>query len=214
MAMTEKTLMIQVNPEITLEARYTPGIRARAAIICHPHPLYGGSMDNQVVLALQAVFQGLGWGTLRFNFRGVGQSTGAYGDGLGEREDLLAASRALQAEEEEPRAVGLAGYSYGAWVALGAIRQGLKHDALILVSPPVDFLKFDALTLPPVPCLITLGDRDQYCALSSLKTWLNIPEQQKAPTQVEILPGADHFYGGHEIALQCRVRDFLRAQLP
>jgi uncharacterized protein len=214
MAMMEKILGIPVNPEVTLEARYTPGIRARAAIICHPHPLYGGSMDNNVVMALQGVFQGLGWGTLRFNFRGVGQSTGAYADGIGEQQDLLAASRTLQAEQEELSAVCLAAYSYGAWVALGAIRQGLQPDALILVSPPVDFLQFDGLTVPPLPCLITLGDKDDYCALSSLKTWLSSPDQQGEPAPVEIIPGADHFYRGSEIALQTRVRDFLRERLP
>jgi alpha/beta superfamily hydrolase len=214
MAMMEKILMIPVNPEVTLEARYTPGIRTRSAIICHPHPMYGGSMDNNVVITLQGVFQGLGWGTLRFNFRGVGQSTGTYADGIGEQEDLLAASRTLRAEQEELSAMCLAGYSYGAWVALGAIRQGLQQDALILVSPPVDFLQFDGLTLPPPPRLVTLGDKDAYCAVSSLRTWLKIAEQQKEPAQVEIIPGADHFYRGYEIVLQTRVRDFLRERLP
>lgn len=212
--MNEKPLMVPVGPDISLEARYAPGIRSRAAILCHPHPLYGGSMDNHVVMALQGVLQALGWGTLRFNFRGVGHSSGEYGAGRGEREDLLAVAKALQGLQQDLSRVCLAGYSYGAWVALGAVGQGLRANTLILVSPPLDFLKFEGLVLPSVPCLITLGDRDEFCAVKSLEAWLQGLHDRPDSVQVEVLPGADHFYGGQEVPLQSKIRDFLREQVP
>jgi alpha/beta superfamily hydrolase len=212
--MHEKPLMVPVTSAISLEARYAAGIRPRAALLCHPHPLYGGDMDNTVVMALQGVFQALGWGTLRFNFRGVGNSTGEYGDGTGEREDLLAVAQALRDMQKELSLVCLAGYSYGAWVALGAVGQGLPANATVLVSPPLDFLNFDGLTPPSVPCLITLGDRDDFCAVDSLRGWLHGLHYQPGSVQVEVVAGADHFYCGQEILLQSKVRDFLRKHAP
>jgi uncharacterized protein len=209
MTMSEQFLMISVDDRIQLEADLARGTIAKAAAICHPHPLYGGRMDNNVVLAVQAVFQKKGWSTARFNFRGVGQSTGEYAEGLGEREDLKAVCRFLRDQPEKPETLCVVGYSFGAWVALGAIQAGLDVDRLVLVSPPLDSMPFDDLRLPPVQCLITLGERDDFCRVASLQAWLKEQVGTSLNPRMTTFPGVDHFYWGKEGLLQREIEAFL-----
>lgn len=103
----------------------------------------------------------------------------------------------------------MAGYSFGAWVALKAVAQGLKPDILIRVSPPIDFLKFDDLSLPAIPSLITLGERDDFCGIKSLKDWLEHGGGQTDKVQLELIPAMDHFYWAKEQLLQSITREFL-----
>ena len=207
--MSEQSIAIPIDAKITLEARFVPGTLPKAAVICHPHPLYGGRMDNNVVLAVQAVFQQHGWSTLRFNFRGVGQSTGEYAEGAGEREDLKAVCRFLRDQPGPLEGLCVVGYSFGAWVALGAIQEGLAVDRLVLVSPPLDFMAFHDLRLPPVQCLITLGERDDFCRVDSLQTWLKEQSETAPNARVSTFPGVDHFYWGKEGLLQAEIEAFL-----
>lgn len=182
-----------------------------AAVICHPHPLYGGDMENGVVITLQSALQRCGCSTLRFNFRGVGHSSGVYGDGEGEVEDLQTAVSYLAGLGL--RQLHLAGYSFGAWIALKACHAGLQPASLILISPPLDFLRFDDLRLPPCPTLITIGDRDDFCRLDSLHSW--VLRQNTAPELIsrKLLPGCDHFYWGKEAILSAEVSAFLTTNL-
>ncbi|MFH2005194.1 MAG: alpha/beta fold hydrolase [bacterium] len=205
--MAETALMIDVGDH-ALEARYQPGAGARAIVLCHPHPQYGGSMDNNVVLAARDALGALGFGTLRFNFRGVGRSGGAQATGLGEADDLAPLLEDLAARDADE--VHLAGYSYGAWVALQALRGGLTPASLLLFSPPLDFLPFEDLRLPDADCLITVGDRDEYCAAPSLQRWLDLQPGTDRLTQV-VLPGGDHFYWGQEGALKRAITEFASA---
>jgi uncharacterized protein len=195
-----------------LEAGYDQSEGGATAVICHPHPLYGGDMDNNVVLALKETLRIYGWGTLRFNFRGVAGSTGQHGGGQGDVEDLLAAAAFLRQQTQAP--VHVAGYSYGAWIALKATRLGLQPATLILVSPPVDFLDFRDISLPDAACLITLGDRDDFCSIPSLTTWINAQRASESSRAVEIIPRCDHFYGGREADLSVAVVNFLQRQHP
>jgi len=203
--MSESPLTIDVGPH-RLEARHRPGEGERAAVICHPHPSYGGTMDNNVVLAARDALAAAGWGTLRFNFRGVGQSGGRHAEGVGEAEDLGPVLAALA--DREPVEVHLAAYSFGAWVALRATTDGRVDPASLMVfSPPVDFMPFDRLRLPGCPCLLVVGDRDEFCGLGSLDGWLS--GQDTAAVTKVVLPGTDHFYGGPQPGLTSAITDFV-----
>ncbi len=216
--MTEERVEIPSGGGITLEGLYrAPGNPESGgrdgAVVCHPHPLYGGSMRNNVVEALAAAFHRWGAGTLRFNFRGVGGSGGSYAEGEGEAEDVKAAVSHVRARGAG--AVHLAAYSFGAWVALKALRLGAVDPAsLVLVSPPLDFLSFEHLALPrapgaAVPCLITLGEHDDFCSSRSFGNWLAPQLDAGIAVETEIFPRGDHFYGGRESALAERVARFL-----
>jgi uncharacterized protein len=194
-----------------LEALFDQSSRDAAAVICHPHPLYGGSMDNNVVSALQKTLRSWGWGTLRFNFRGVGGSLGEHLGAQGDTEDLLAVFHYVQ--QQGINDIHLAGYSYGAWIGLMAIKQGLQPKTSILVSPPLDFLDFKNLRTPSCPCLITLGDQDDFCAVDSLMKWASVQPGSKQRTFTEILPRCNHFYWGHEKLLSEKVIGFLGKNL-
>lgn len=195
--------------EFGLEARIDEAQGPDWAVLCHPHPLYGGNMDNNVVWTLKKVLRGWGWQTLRYNSRGVGESSGVYGGGEGETEDLLAVVQFVSERAEGVR-IHLAGYSYGAWVGLKAMARGFEPHSVILVSPPLDFIGFDGLSIPEVPCLITLGAKDSFCSTKSLDGWvkgLNLPEPLAT---VDLIPGCDHFYWGWESTLASKVEAFLQ----
>ena len=134
---------------ITLESRFVKGVKAGGVVITHPHPLYGGSMDNNVVWTAAKAFEARGRATLRFNFRGVGESGGTYGQGLKEVEDLAAALDFLKARTPGPHLV--VGYSFGAFVAAHAMLQGLKADGVLMIAPPIAFMEM--AFLPQVPRL-------------------------------------------------------------
>lgn len=205
--MSEISSMIPAG-RIFLEASYMEGrgSASEGVILCHPHPLYGGSMDNNVISTLQDTLSRWGWGTIRFNFRGVGRSGGAYGDGEGEVEDVMAVATYLE-KEKGKKILHIAGYSFGAWIALKAIARGIEAGCVILVSPPMDFLDFGLLRLPQKPCLITVGDRDSFCALGTLRAWLE--QQQTNALDFQTLAGCDHFYWNQEELLSVRVSEFL-----
>jgi alpha/beta superfamily hydrolase len=205
--MSEEPVMIPCGM-LLLEALFCPGSRADAAVICHPHPLYGGSMDNNVVSTLQKTLQNWGWGTLRFNFRGVGGSTGHHKGAQGDAEDLLTVFRYVR--QQGKTNLHLAGYSYGAWIGLKAMKQGLQPNSATLVSPPLDFLDFSALQPPSCPCLITLGDQDDFCTVASLKKWVAPQSGVEDGALIEILPHCDHFYWGQERLLSEKITGFLR----
>ena len=198
--------------EITLEGLHQPGNGVDAAVICHPHPLYGGSMDNNVVSVMQEVLEEWGWGTLRFNFRGVGGSGGRHDGGRGEVDDVLAAVAYVTGQGA--KTVHLAAYSYGVWIGLKALQKGLRPASAILVSPPLDFLDFKGLRLPAAPCLITAGERDGFCAAGSLEKWQAAQAREGKMPDVQVLPGCDHFYWNREDLLAAGVREFLRLRLP
>ena len=188
----EENLTLKVN-DLSLEARFSSGATAAGAIITHPHPLYGGSMDNNVVWTAVRAFGERGWSTLRFNFRGVGASTGSYGDGLAEVEDVVAALGFLRSRVSGP--CWLVGYSFGAAVAARSLLGGLDADGAVLVSPPIAFMDLDFLPRVPRLKLIIVGDWDDLCPLETLRTSLSTREPA---VEIIVIPETDHFYGGRE----------------
>jgi alpha/beta superfamily hydrolase len=160
----------------------------RGVVISHPHPLYGGDMDNPVVIAVQRAYLRRGISTLRFNFRGVGGSGGRYDNGAGERGDAEAALRFLA--ERGITAIDLAGYSFGAWVNAGI---GAGFQRMVMVSPPVAFMSFDPPQSIPALRLIVTGGRDDIAPVRTITTYRS---QWNPGAAFEVLPDADHFYAG------------------
>lgn len=206
----ERTLFIPSGP-LRLEARLDPGDgRSAAAILCHPHPRYGGSMDVPLIAALQRALARAGLATIRFNFRGVGASTGASTGGAEETEDALAALDFAREElNPAPERIWLAGYSFGAWVAHRAAAADGGVAGLVLVAPPVALMPFDRLAEIDAPVLAVTGDADTYAPPAALRA-----AAAKAPRcEVAVLPGCDHFYFGFEDEASARVAAFAAADV-
>jgi len=165
----------------------------RGAVITHPHPLYGGSMDNHVVEVLAAVYQEKGFTTLRFNFRGVGSSEGVYGQGKGEEEDVKAAVQYLYTREKTD--LDLAGYSFGVWVNAKVMdSEPWMISRSTMVSPPVAFMEFPPFfTQSPKIRLVVVGDRDEIAPVDHIRHLVAAWDQ---PPDIEVIQGADHFYSG------------------
>jgi alpha/beta superfamily hydrolase len=177
-----------------------------AAVVCHPHPLYGGTMHNKTVFRLAGALNAVGMPTLRFNFRGVGLSTGSYDEGQGEQDDVRSALDAL--ERRFPGvALCVAGFSFGAWVGLrvGCVDERVRQ--LVGAGVPTSLLGAEALAACVRPKLIVQGALDQYGPLAEVQRWFAaLPE----PKHLEIIPEADHFFTDHLDALFTTVVRALR----
>src|SRR5439155_17501983 len=139
-------VIVEVPDGPPLEARLRLAESARGGlVVCHPHPLYGGDMDNPVVVRAAEVATESGLSTLRFNFRGVGRSSGTHDRGEGEGHDLKAALEMLRNRLPPGRPLGLAGYSFGAWIAARVTASGVPLTALCLIAPPLSMFDFGAL---------------------------------------------------------------------
>ena len=177
-----------------------------AVIVCHPHPLYGGSMDNNVVNSLSETLARSSLASLKFNFRGVGGSQGEFGQGIGEREDVEAAiSFTSTVKEVDSKRIGLAGYSAGAGFALPVGFNDDRIRALAAVSPPLPMFDFDFLKSCPKPKLLISGSKDELIPIDQfLEFCQNLPE----PKECESIEGADHFWWGYESSLAAKVTAF------
>jgi alpha/beta superfamily hydrolase len=179
------------------------------ALVCHPHPQHGGTMDNKVVQTLARAFLQLGWRTVRFNFRGVGKSEGAWDEGRGEVEDALAVLRAQQAADGAAPALLLAGFSFGGYVAAelaSRLPEGAKPQRLVLVGPSTQ-----KQVVPPVPrdTVVVHGETDDVVPLSATLDWarpMSLP--------VIVFPGVGHFFHGQLGLLKSVVVQQLSAPTP
>jgi len=166
----------------------------KGVVISHPHPQMGGNMWNNVVETLVLSFYRKGYSTLRFNFRGVGSSEGAYDGGNGEQDDILAAATYLETMGKKD--IILAGYSFGAWITVKVTGRHQKFTGVILISPPVHFLEFDFSACYEKIGLMICGDQDQFSSPGSLSVIAS-----RIHSDLEVITGADHFYNGKEHAL-------------
>jgi alpha/beta superfamily hydrolase len=182
---------------IAIEGLLQKNSQATGVVITHPHPLYGGNMHNNVVLAISQAYQKLGYTTLRFNFRGVGGSQGSHADGVGEQEDVRAAIACLTGLGIKQ--IDLAGYSFGAWVNgnLSCAGDGIAN--MVMVSPPVAFIDFGPVSTLDCLKLVITGSRDDIAPAEMVRQ--SYPEWNAA-AHFEIIDGADHFYGGYENKLE------------
>jgi alpha/beta superfamily hydrolase len=177
------------------------GAAQGVAVICHPHPQHGGTMDNKVAATLQRAVVALGWRAVRFNFRGVGASAGAWDEGRGEVDDALAV---VQAERDAALPFALAGFSFGGYVAAqAAARLERAADHLLLIAPATG-----NFTLPAVPedTLVVHAEADEVVPLSDTLNWAR---PQSLP--VVVIPGGSHFFHGQLGLLKTLVTRHLRA---
>jgi len=173
----------------------SPGI---VALVCHPHPLYGGTLNNKVTHRVAATLFERGAAVLRFNFRGVGKSEGTHDRGRGELQDTLALLDWLRRRHPGAEA-WLAGFSFGSWVASRAAAAEPAVKRLLLVAPPVHTQTFEEMRTSPVPKLVIQGTADAVCRPENLErvfaTWAG-------PKRLEHVEGASHFFDRklHELA--------------
>lgn len=214
-ATTEELLMSEqhvtfASGELTLEGLLkNPGGGAPAAVVCHPHPLYGGSMFNNVVDAMLLGLWEAGFATLRFNFRGVGSSEGEHDGGPGETDDGAAALEFILAQPGVSQGGAImAGYSFGAMVALSAGYERTAAARIVAVALPIAMTDARVPAGAKKPLLLVSGDRDNYSPVAGLN---DLQAKIGDSARLEIIAGADHFFGGREAELSARIISALRA---
>jgi uncharacterized protein len=180
-------------------------------VVCHPHPLYGGTLDNKVVYTLARAFQQRGAPAIRFNFRGVGESGGSYDQGRGEAEDALAVIEWGRRRWPDA-ALWLAGFSFGGAVAVRIAAQA-KAARLIAVAPGIDKMGAGGAAPPLCPWLIVQGDADDVVLPETVLGWAGSLEAAPGvrPPQLQVLRGAGHFFHGRINELRDIVLAFMEA---
>jgi uncharacterized protein len=193
------------------------GAPSLAAVVCHPHPRFGGTMHNKVVYQTAKTLHRFGLPVLRFNFRGVGQSEGAYDKGRGEVDDVAAALNFL-ATEYSGTPLLLAGFSFGSWVGLRAGCSDARVKELIGLGLPVGDLgnrEFSYLDACAKPKLLVCGEFDMYCPPQKLQAMAEaFPANVKDQTSIAVISEADHFFAGHLPELDKTIADWLVARHP
>ena len=201
------------GPEGDIEARIEipqavhEGLERASAfgVICHPHPLFGGTLDNKVVYSLARAFHDLNVPTIRFNFRGVGKSAGSFADGLGETEDALAVVAA--GREKWPEAeLWLGGFSFGGAVAV-RVAATANPARLVTVAPAIRRVSLEGVPAPTCPWLIVQGDTDELVNYQEVIDWASkLPH----PPEIALLPGVEHFFHGKLNELRDAITQFAR----
>ena len=191
--------------EVMVDEPVVTGAIRHAALVCHPHPLFGGNMTNKVTHILARACNELGAPTVRFNFRGVGQSAGAHDDGRGETDDAVAMIDWTSQRWPEAQ-IWLLGFSFGAAMAL---RASLLRPVtrLITVAPALRWLEQSAERTPTCPWLIVQGDRDDMVDAQAVQAWAHGLAQ---PPEIKLLQGAEHFFHGRLNDVRDAVIDWLR----
>ncbi len=174
-----------------LEGLYHAGVSDKGVVITHPHPQYGGDMSNPVVEAIAAAYRQRGFTTLRFNFRGVGKSTGNFDQGIGEQDDVRGAVSFLC--DRGLKAIHLSGYSFGAWVNAMALQGGLAVQGMTMVAPPVAFIDFEEGIRLPMLSAVVAGSRDEIAPPGLIRPLMG---QWNPDARIDIIDGADHFFFG------------------
>lgn len=180
-------------------------------VICHPHPLYGGNMDNNVVLSVSSALTESGFAALRFNFRGVGKSQGKHSKGESEHQEVLGALDLMKAwSGVDDSRIGLAGYSFGSSVILGHPHLQKRTQAIALISPALCALENSALRRSTRPILIITGDEDRLAQVDQFRSVLD--SFSSSPT-CHVVSGADHYWFGYEGQLGPKVVEFFTGKL-
>jgi uncharacterized protein len=206
--------VIFTGPAGRLEGRYQPGRGANAPIaaVLHPHPQYGGTMNNKVVYTIYHTFVKRGFSVLRFNFRGVGRSQGVYDNGQGELADAAAALDWLQGFNQNAAACWIAGYSFGAWIAMQLLMRRPEIGGFVSVSPPANLFDFSFLAPCPSSGLIVHGTDDDLVPESdAIKLADRLKTQRGIKVTYTPIEGATHFYEGEEEELAEAIGKYLDA---
>ena len=200
------------GPEGRLEGRYQHSKRPNApiALMLHPHPQYGGTMNNKVVYTLFHAFVRQGFSVLRFNFRGVGRSQGVFDRGEGELSDAAAALDWLQTYNENAEGCWIAGFSFGAWIGMQLLMRRPEISGFISVAPPAKMHDFSFLAPCPSSGLIVQGDKDEVVPEPSVKKLVDkLSSQRGIAIDYRVVPGAGHFFQDEMDQLGGHVDDYL-----
>ncbi len=192
--------------DLVLEGLYTGASSDRGVVVTHPHPLYGGDMYNPVVQTVADAYIQAGFSCLQFNFRGVGRSTGQFDNGRGEQGDVIAAVSWLT--DRGSVDIGLAGYSFGSWVNAHIAVEMAPVAHQIMVSPPVAFIDFADVKQIPTLRFVVTGERDDIAPPGMVEP---LVPGWNPDAKMDIIPDADHFYGGCFDRLKEVVSAFLGA---
>ncbi|MBU3029931.1 alpha/beta hydrolase [Paracoccus marinaquae] len=194
--------LIFPGPEGRLEGRYHPQAGkpdAPIAIVLHPHPQYGGTMNNRVVYNLHYAFHQMGFTVMRFNFRGVGRSQGEFDQGIGELSDAASALDYLQAMNPNSKHCWVAGFSFGAWIGMQLLMRRPEITGFISVAPPANMYDFSFLAPCPSSGLIVNGTSDRVAPPKDTHGLVGKLREQKGITIThEEIEGADHFFRDDE----------------
>ena len=183
--------------------------RPATFVICHPHPLHGGTMHNKVVTIMERAMRELGLRTIRFNFRGAGESEGEHDEGYGETDDLFAVTEWVRHTRPNDD-LWLGGFSFGSYISQRAA-QNLKLGQLITIAPPVDRYEFSKLQHPNCPWLVVQGDEDEVVALEDVNCWI---EDLDPPPEFLVMEQADHFFHRRLMDLRGLLKNGVLPNLP
>jgi len=208
--------VIFTGPAGRIEGRYQPGRveNAPTAIILHPHPQFGGTMNNQLVYDLYYMFVKRKFATLRFNFRGVGRSQGIFDHGQGELSDAASALDWLQSFNPDARSCWIAGFSFGAWIGMQLLMRRPEIDGFISIAPPSNLYDFSFLAPCPSSGLILHGDKDAVVPMDAVKGLVDRLKTQKGIViDHQTVPGANHFFENKVEEAVGRVADYVDRRL-
>jgi alpha/beta superfamily hydrolase len=183
--------------------------RPATIVICHPHSLHGGTMHNKVVTIMERSMRELGLRTIRFNFRGAGESEGEHDEGYGETDDLFAVIEFVRRTRPNDE-LWLAGFSFGSYIVARAAKN-LQLGQLITIAPPVDRYKFSQLRRPNCPWLVVQGDEDEVVALEDVTCWI---EDVAPPPEFLVMEQAGHFFHRRLMDLRGLLKNGVRPNLP
>jgi hypothetical protein len=204
------------GPAGRIEARYHHEGAADApiALILHPHPQFGGTMNNQIVYSLYYTFAQRGFSVLRFNFRGVGRSQGYWDGGPGELSDAASALDWLQIVKPDAKYCWIAGVSFGTWIAMQLLMRRPEIDGFICVAPPSNLYDFSFLAPCPSSGLMINGDKDRVVPSNSVaELSAKLKTQKGIKIDHQVVPGANHFFESKTTELEKAVGDYLDMRL-
>jgi alpha/beta superfamily hydrolase len=210
--------LILNGPAGRLEARYhhEGGSDSPIALMLHPHPQFGGTMNNQVVYTMYHAFVERGFSVLRFNFRGVGRSQGYWDGGPGELSDAASALDWLQIVKPDAKCCWIAGVSFGTWIAMQLLMRRPEIDAFICIAPPANLYDFSFLAPCPASGLIVNGEKDRVVPAASVaELTAKTKTQRGIKITHEVIPGANHFFEGeHKLgSLKTIVGDYVDTRM-
>ena len=200
------------GPEGRLEGRYHHSKQPNApiALLLHPHPQYGGTMNNKVVYTVYHAFVQQGFAALRFNFRGVGRSQGTFDRGEGELSDAASALDWLQSYNPNASACWIGGFSFGAWIGMQLLMRRPEIDGFVSVAPPANMYDFSFLAPCPSSGLIVHGDRDPLVPIEAVQKLIDkLMHQRDIKIAYKLVKGADHFFQEHLEELDEAVQEYV-----
>ncbi len=204
------------GPEGRIEGRYhhNSDPHSPIAIILHPHPQHGGTMNTKMVYLLYHIFAEQGFSVLRFNFRGVGKSQGRFDDGIGELADTTNCLDWLQQQNPMSKNVWMGGFSFGSWVGLQLMMRRPEISGFVSIGTPASMFDFSFLSPCPSKGLMLHGEKDEIAPVESTsRLYNNLCKQSGVDINYQIIDGADHYFSKHLLNVKNVISDYLQERL-